>query len=142
MARDAADLGADVILLVEADPSLGGQLTLVGPTGAVTRNGADLPGVMTPAGVRRLIELWAVQPGPRALLVCDERANEASQVLARDLGAVSVDVVGVSALGRFCRGDRFEQLISALMPFKPTTKPSAASCRQARIANPAAHAYA
>ena len=71
--------------------------------GAIERrlpfNGADLPGVMTPAGVRRLIELWAVQPGQRALLVCDERANEASQVLARDLGAVGVDVVGVSVLG-------------------------------------------
>ncbi|MGD9752601.1 MAG: 2Fe-2S iron-sulfur cluster-binding protein [Acidimicrobiia bacterium] len=60
--------------------------------------GDHLPGVMTPSGVRRLVELWAVRPGEQALLCSDQRGYVANKFLAVQLNAIGVDVLDVLVL--------------------------------------------
>ncbi|MCC6437549.1 MAG: FAD-dependent oxidoreductase [Acidimicrobiales bacterium] len=60
--------------------------------------GDHLPGVMTPSGVRRLVELWAVRPGEQALLCSDQRGYLANKFLAVQLNAIGVDVLDVLVL--------------------------------------------
>ncbi len=62
-------------------------------------SGSHLPGVMSHCGVLRLVELWAVRPGQRALLACDERAADATSMLADHLAEVGVDIAGVTVVG-------------------------------------------
>ncbi len=54
--------------------------------------GNDLPGVMLSTAVRRLINLYAVRPGDRAVVLS---ANEEGHAAAADLARVGVDVVRV-----------------------------------------------
>jgi len=54
--------------------------------------GNDLPGVMLATGVRRLINLWAVKPGERAVVFT---ANAAGDAAAADLERVGVEVARV-----------------------------------------------
>ena len=58
-------------------------------------SGDHLPGVMTPYGVRRLIELWAVRPGDRALVASDARGAGAATQLAVELVSVGIEVADV-----------------------------------------------
>ncbi len=53
----------------------------------------DLPGVMLGSAAQRLLHLYGVVPGEKALIVT---ANDDGWKLARDLKAVGVDVVGVA----------------------------------------------
>ncbi|MFN0027259.1 MAG: FAD-dependent oxidoreductase [Acidimicrobiales bacterium] len=66
---------------------------------SVPFSGSHLPGVMAPTATRRLVELWAVRPGQRALLACDERSADATTTLANDLADVGVDIAGVTVVG-------------------------------------------
>ena len=69
--------------------------------------GNDLPGVMLSTAVRRLINLYAVRPGRRAVLFT---ANAAGDAAGEDLGSAGVEVAavvdartgasGIRALGR------------------------------------------
>lgn len=52
--------------------------------------GNDIPGVMLSTGVRRLINLWAVKPGERAVVLT---ANSSGDAAARDLESAGVEVV-------------------------------------------------
>lgn len=54
--------------------------------------GNDLPGVMLSTAVRRLVNLYAVQPGSRAVVLT---ANPAGDAAATDLARVGVEVVDV-----------------------------------------------
>jgi len=54
--------------------------------------GNDLPGVMLSTAVRRLINLYAVQPGDRAVVLS---ANSEGDAAAADLARVGVDVVRI-----------------------------------------------
>ena len=54
--------------------------------------GNDLPGVMLSTAVRRLINLYAVRPGDRAVVLS---ANSAGAAAAADLARVGVDVVRI-----------------------------------------------
>ncbi|MGH3342901.1 MAG: glycine cleavage T C-terminal barrel domain-containing protein, partial [Carbonactinosporaceae bacterium] len=54
--------------------------------------GNDLPGVMLSTGARRLVNLWAVKPGERAVVFT---ANPEGDAAAADLKRVGVDVVHV-----------------------------------------------
>ena len=54
--------------------------------------GNDLPGVMLSGAARRLINLYAVSPGSRAVVLT---ANEAGDVAAADLESAGVDVAAV-----------------------------------------------
>jgi len=54
--------------------------------------GNDLPGVMLSTAIRRLINLYAVRPGQRAVVLS---ANAAGDAAADDLRRVGVDVVAV-----------------------------------------------
>jgi sarcosine oxidase subunit alpha len=54
--------------------------------------GNDLPGVMLSTAVRRLINLWAVKPGERAVVLS---ANPEGDAAAADLEAAGVEVVRV-----------------------------------------------
>ncbi len=54
--------------------------------------GNDLPGVMLSTAVRRLVNLYAVKPGERAVVLT---ANTAGDAVAADLGRAGVDVVRV-----------------------------------------------
>ncbi|NLU72651.1 FAD-dependent oxidoreductase [Streptomyces sp. HNM0575] len=54
--------------------------------------GNDLPGVMLSTGVRRLINLYAVKPGRRAVVLT---ANDEGDAAAEDLRRAGVDVVHV-----------------------------------------------
>jgi sarcosine oxidase subunit alpha len=54
--------------------------------------GNDLPGVMLSTAVRRLVNLYAVRPGSRAVVLS---ANPAGDAAAADLERVGVDVVDV-----------------------------------------------
>lgn len=54
--------------------------------------GNDLPGVMLSTGVRRLVNLYAVRPGERAVVLT---ANPDGDACADDLGRVGVDVTVV-----------------------------------------------
>ena len=56
--------------------------------------GNDRPGVMLSQGVRRLLNLWAVRPGTRAVVLS---ANEAGDAAAGDLDAAGVEVELVDA---------------------------------------------
>jgi sarcosine oxidase subunit alpha len=58
--------------------------------------GNDRPGVMLSGGARRLLNLWAVRPGTRAVVLS---ANAAGDAAAADLAAVGVDVELVDARG-------------------------------------------
>ena len=58
--------------------------------------GNDRPGVMLSQGVRRLLNLWSVRPGTRAVVVS---ANEAGDAAAADLDAAGVAVELVDARG-------------------------------------------
>ncbi|MGA7269911.1 MAG: 2Fe-2S iron-sulfur cluster-binding protein [Acidimicrobiia bacterium] len=55
-------------------------------------SGNDLPGVMLSGGVRRLINLYGVKPGEKAVVLT---ANESGDAAIRDLTRVGVDVVEV-----------------------------------------------
>ncbi|HET8757068.1 MAG TPA: 2Fe-2S iron-sulfur cluster-binding protein [Solirubrobacteraceae bacterium] len=56
-------------------------------------DGNDLPGVMTPGAVTRMIDLWAIRPGSRAVvLAADETAHAAADRL-RDAGADVAEIV-------------------------------------------------
>ncbi len=76
--------------------------TLVVAPGLIERPyvfaGNDRPGVMLSGGVRRLLNLWAVQPGSRAVVLS---ANSAGDAAAADLDAAGVEVELVDV-----RGDR------------------------------------
>ena len=54
--------------------------------------GNDIPGVMLSTGVRRLINLWAVRPGERAVVFT---ANDEGEAAAADLDDAGVDVVRI-----------------------------------------------
>jgi len=54
--------------------------------------GNDLPGVMLSTGARRLVNLWAVKPGDRAVVFT---ANAAGDAAAADLARVGVEVARV-----------------------------------------------
>ncbi|MGH9303139.1 MAG: 2Fe-2S iron-sulfur cluster-binding protein, partial [Acidimicrobiales bacterium] len=56
--------------------------------------GNDLPGVMVSSAVRRLVNLWAVAPGKRAVVFS---ANPSGDRAASDLESAGVDVVRVDA---------------------------------------------
>jgi len=56
--------------------------------------GNDLPGVMLSTGVRRLINLYAVKPGAKAVVFT---ANESGDAAAADLASVGADVTVVDA---------------------------------------------
>ncbi|MBO0877964.1 MAG: (2Fe-2S)-binding protein, partial [Pseudonocardia sp.] len=85
--------------------------TLVIAPGLIERpyvfEGNDLPGVMLSTAVRRLVNLYAVRPGRRAVLFT---ANAAGDAAAADLRSVGVEVAavvdartgasGIRALGR------------------------------------------
>jgi sarcosine oxidase subunit alpha len=70
--------------------------TLVVAAGLVERPyvfaGNDLPGVMLSTAARRLVNLWAVRPGERAVVLTVNGEGEAA---AADLADVGVDVVAV-----------------------------------------------
>jgi sarcosine oxidase subunit alpha len=70
--------------------------TLVVTPGLVERPyvfaGNDLPGVMLSTGVRRLVNLWAVRPGERAVVFT---ANAAGDAAADDLARVGVEVARI-----------------------------------------------
>ena len=70
--------------------------TLVVAAGLVERPyvfaGNDTPGVMLSTAARRLVNLWAVRPGERAVVLT---ANGVGEAAAADLGDVGVDVVAV-----------------------------------------------
>lgn len=72
--------------------------TLVVAAGLIERPyvfaGNDLPGVMLSTGVRRLLNLYAVRPGRRAVVFT---ANPEGDAAAADLRAAGVDVVEVDA---------------------------------------------
>jgi len=72
--------------------------TLVVASGLIERPyvfaGNDVPGVMLSTAVRRLINLYAVKPGERAVVLS---ANAAGDAAAADLERVGVDVVRVDA---------------------------------------------
>jgi sarcosine oxidase subunit alpha len=51
--------------------------------------GNDLPGVMLSTGVRRLLNLWAVKPGSRAVVLT---ANSSGDAAVEDLAAAGVEV--------------------------------------------------
>ncbi len=52
-------------------------------------DGNDLPGVMLSTGVRRLINLWAVRPGMRAVVMT---ANDSGDAAIRDLERAGVEI--------------------------------------------------
>ncbi|MGB8362516.1 MAG: glycine cleavage T C-terminal barrel domain-containing protein, partial [Acidimicrobiia bacterium] len=54
--------------------------------------GNDLPGVMLSTAVRRLVNLYAVKPGDRAVVLT---ANESGDAAAADLGSAGVEIVSV-----------------------------------------------
>ncbi|HKY76702.1 MAG TPA: 2Fe-2S iron-sulfur cluster-binding protein [Acidimicrobiia bacterium] len=70
--------------------------TLVVTPGLIERPyvfaGNDIPGVMLSTGARRLINLWAVRPGERAVVFT---ANAEGEAAAADLDDVGVDVVRI-----------------------------------------------
>jgi sarcosine oxidase subunit alpha len=70
--------------------------TLVVTPGLVERPyvfaGNDIPGVMLSTGARRLVNLWAVRPGERAVVFT---ANDEGEAAAADLDDAGVDVVQV-----------------------------------------------
>ncbi|MGH8975175.1 MAG: glycine cleavage T C-terminal barrel domain-containing protein, partial [Acidimicrobiia bacterium] len=70
--------------------------TLVVAPGLIERpyvfSGNDLPGVMLSTAARRLVNLWAVAPGERAVVLS---ANDEGDAAAADLEAAGVDVVRV-----------------------------------------------
>ncbi len=72
--------------------------TLVVAAGTIERPyvfaGNDLPGVMLSAAVRRLLNLWAVAPGTRAVVAT---ANQSGHAAAADLASAGVDVTVVLA---------------------------------------------
>ena len=67
--------------------------TLVAAPGLIERPyvfaGNDLPGVMLSTGVRRLLNLWAVKPGTRAVVLT---ANSSGDAAVEDLAAAGVEV--------------------------------------------------
>lgn len=71
--------------------------TLVVAAGLIERpyvfEGNDLPGVMLSTGVRRLINLWAVRPGRRAVVMT---ANGSGDAAAADLERVGVSLAAVA----------------------------------------------
>jgi len=71
--------------------------TLVVAAGLIERpyifEGNDLPGVMLSIGVRRLINLWAVRPGARAVVMT---ANTSGDAAAADLERVGVSLAAVA----------------------------------------------
>src|SRR5438552_11615866 len=54
--------------------------------------GNDLPGVMLSTAARRLVNLWAVRPGERAVVLT---ANAEGDAAAADLDAAGVEIVRV-----------------------------------------------
>lgn len=80
--------------------------TLVVAAGTIERpyvfEGNDLPGVMLSTAVRRLINLHAVKPGLRAVVLT---ANSSGDAAALDLGRAGVDVAAVLDARR---GERIE----------------------------------
>ena len=70
--------------------------TLVVAPGLIERpyvfEGNDAPGVLLSTAVRRLINLWAVRPGERAVVLT---ANAEGDAAVEDLGRAGVDVVRV-----------------------------------------------
>ena len=117
--RDLAIEGAEVLAPATALGVYEGRLVPVhaGPvvhriraerivvaTGAIEQpllfEGNDLPGVMTPNAVRRLVELWSIRPGARAVvLAADEAALEAADIL-REAGVEVAEVVDLRQPGR------------------------------------------
>ncbi|MEX1038934.1 MAG: 2Fe-2S iron-sulfur cluster-binding protein [Acidimicrobiia bacterium] len=70
--------------------------TLVVAAGTIERpyvfEGNDLPGVMLSTAVRRLVNLYAVKPGQRAVVLS---ANESGDAAAEDLTSAGVEVAAV-----------------------------------------------
>jgi sarcosine oxidase subunit alpha len=89
--RGPATAGAEAERLVKARAK-----TLVVAPGLIERpyviEGNDLPGVMLSTAVRRLINLYAVKPGERAVVLS---ANAEGDTAAADLKRAGVDVVRV-----------------------------------------------
>jgi sarcosine oxidase subunit alpha len=59
--------------------------------------GNDLVGVMLPEGVRRLVDIWAIRPGKRAVVVT---VDEAGRGAAATLKRAGVEIAGVYDLRR------------------------------------------
>ncbi len=70
--------------------------TLIVAPGLIERpyvfKGNDIPGVMLSGGVRRLINLWAVKPGERAVVFT---ANQEGDACIEDLRRVGVEIAAV-----------------------------------------------
>jgi len=81
--------GVECCLEVEA-------ATVVMATGVVDRllpfEGNDLPGVMSATGAHRLLSLWAVRPGDRALVVFDRAEQARAGALADRFRRAEVEV--------------------------------------------------
>jgi sarcosine oxidase subunit alpha len=60
-------------------------------------DGNDLPGVMTPGAVRRLIELWSIRPGTRAVVLAAEDSALRAAELLREAGVDVAEVVDLRA---------------------------------------------
>lgn len=99
----AVGIDRDGIALVVTDlPGGGEQLSVVCAghvvlaTGLIERTltftGNDLPGVMLATGARRLVNLWAVRPGRRAVVLT---ANAHGDAAVADLERVGVEVAEV-----------------------------------------------
>ena len=77
-------------------------------------DGNDLPGVMTPAAVMRMLDLWSIRPGRRAVvLAADETATAAAERL-RAAGADVVEVVDLRAQQPALRARERRGLLSAV----------------------------
>jgi sarcosine oxidase subunit alpha len=87
--------GVECCLEVEA-------ASVVVATGVVDRllpfEGNDLPGVMSATGAHRLLSLWAVRPGDRALVVFDRAERERAGALADRLRRAKVEVADLVEL--------------------------------------------
>jgi sarcosine oxidase subunit alpha len=77
-------------------------------------DGNDLPGVMTPGAVRRLIGLWSIRPGTRAVvLAAEDGALRAAEAL-RDAGVEVAEVVDLRGGPRRVRASERRGLLASV----------------------------
>jgi sarcosine oxidase subunit alpha len=55
--------------------------------------GNDLPGVMTPSAVHRLVGLWSIRPGMRAVVLAADEAADQAEALLREAGTLVVEKI-------------------------------------------------
>jgi sarcosine oxidase subunit alpha len=76
--------------------------------------GNDLPGVMTPGAVRRLIELWSIRPGARAVVVAAEDGALRAAELLRDAGVEVAELVDLHGGPRDVRASARRGLLASV----------------------------